>query len=125
MKKSSIIMFAIMLLAFSNFSDLFAGCRPFYESETIANAKKAIESNDVSQALKLVKPVDKKLITDAFNLAMKVRVLNSDSKELADKYFLEILDRVHQSYDRSFPWMMSGLFYVTTILFLVLYIRKK
>jgi hypothetical protein len=124
MKRNSVLLAVIILAGFTcNIKS--ARWNTFYEPEVTENAKKTIELNDVSYALKLVKPEDKKEITDAFNLMMKVKVLSPEAKVVSEKYFLETLARIHQSYDSSFPWLLSGVFFITTVLFIILYIKKK
>jgi hypothetical protein len=120
----SILLSGILLLLINN-KELQGQCSTFYESEVIENAQKTIELNDVSYALKLIKPEDKKEIQEAFDLMMKVKVLSPEAKVLSEKYFLETLARIHQSYDSSFPWMLSALFFITTLVFSILYFRKK
>ena len=125
MKKTNILLIAWILLILCNNSVISGECSIMYEPEVLENAKKAIELSDVSYALKLIKPDDKKEITEAYNLAMKVRELSPEAKVVSEKFFLETLARVHQGYDRSFPWMLSGLFFITSVLFAVLYFRKR
>lgn len=125
MKRIGFLLAATIIFALCTCETVSSGCRTFYEPEVTENARKTIELNDVSYALKLVKPDDVKEITDAFNLMMKVKVLGPEAKEVSEKYFLETLARIHQSYDSSFPWLLSGLFFLTTVVFIILYIRKK
>ncbi len=125
MKRNGVLIAAIIILSVCTGKVVSAGCSIFYEPEVTENARKTIELNDVSFALKLVKPADVKEITDAFDLMMKVKVLGPEAKEVSEKYFLETLARIHQSYDSSFPWLLSGLFFLTTVVFIILYIRKK
>jgi len=63
----------------------------------IADAKKALAQNNVNYALKWVPAANEAEIKDAFKLSMKVRGLNADAKELADKYFFDILVRIHRT----------------------------
>jgi hypothetical protein len=125
MKTKNILLIALIFLILCNNRVISGNCSIKYEPEVLENAKKTIELNDVSYALKLVKPGDKKEITDAYNLVMKVRELSPEAKVISEKFFLETLARVHQSYDRSFPWMLSGLFFITSVLFAIFYFRKK
>ena len=125
MKKKNFLLIALVFMILCNNRVISGNCSLMYEPEVLENAKKAIELNDVSYALKLIKPDDKKEITDAYNLAMNVRELSPEAKVVSEKFFLETLARVHQGYDRSFPWMLSGLFFITSVLFAILYFRKK
>jgi hypothetical protein len=66
------------------------------DGPVIADAKKAIEQNNVNHVLKWVLPDSEKEIKDVFDLIMKVRTLSPEAKELSDKYFFETLVRIHQ-----------------------------
>ena len=125
MKRKGFLSAVIILLVLCSGKGASNGCSTYYEPEVLANARKTIALNDVSYALKLIKPADKKEITDAFELMNKVKVLSPEAKEVSEKYFLETLARIHQGYDRSFPWLLSAVFFITTVLFVILYIRKK
>jgi hypothetical protein len=61
MKKNGVLQIAVILLLLCNSKVVFCHTSTLYEPEVIANAKKAIELNDVNYALKLVKPDDKKV----------------------------------------------------------------
>lgn len=74
----------------------FAHCDTM-DGPLIADAKKALAQNNVNYALKWVPASSEAEIKDAFKLAMKVRGLNADAKELSDKYFFDILVRIHRA----------------------------
>ena len=82
------------LLTTSNTS--FAHCDT-KDGPVVAAAIKAIKQNNVNYALIWVKPAYEKEIREAFRSTMKVRVLSSESKKLADSYFFETLVRVHRN----------------------------
>lgn len=63
----------------------------------IADARKAIEQNNVNYALKWVPSANEKEIKDVFDLMMKVRGFSPEAKELAEKYFFETLVRIHRA----------------------------
>jgi hypothetical protein len=63
----------------------------------IKDAQKALAQNNVNYVLKWVPAASEAEIKDAFNLVMKVRGLNADAKELSDKYFFDILVRIHRT----------------------------
>lgn len=63
----------------------------------VADAKKALAQNNVNYVLKWVPAANEAEIKDVFNLVMKVRGLNADAKELSDKYFFDILVRIHRT----------------------------
>jgi hypothetical protein len=67
------------------------------DGPVVADARKALEQNNVNYVLKWVKATDEKELKDAFELTMKVRVLSPEAKTLADNYFFETLVRVHRS----------------------------
>ncbi len=96
MKTKSILYLAVILFTAFAMKFSYAHCDTM-EGPVIADAKKAIEQNNVNYVLKWVKANEEKEVTDAFALAMKVRNLSKDAKELADKYFFETLVRVHRN----------------------------
>jgi hypothetical protein len=75
---------------------LYAHCDTM-DGPLIADAKKAIEQNNVNYALKWVPAAHEKEIKDAFDLMMKVRGFSADAKLLAETYFFETLVRIHRA----------------------------
>ena len=67
------------------------------DGPVVADARKAIEQNNVNYVLKWVQAADEKEIKEVFGLTMKVRVLSPEAETLADNYFFETLVRVHRS----------------------------
>ncbi len=67
------------------------------DGPTVGDGKKAIETNNVNYVLKWVRQESEKEIKQIFELAMKVRNLSHEAKELADKYFFENLVRIHRA----------------------------
>ena len=67
------------------------------DGPTVADARKAIEKNNVNYVLKWVQAADEKVIKEAFELTMKVRVVSPEAETLADNYFFETLVRIHRS----------------------------
>ena len=67
------------------------------EGPVVADAKKAIEQNNISYVLKWVQPDYEKEIKEAFELTMNVRVLSPEAENLADNYFFETLVRIHRN----------------------------
>jgi len=63
----------------------------------IADAVKALAQNNVNYALKWVSAANETEIRDAFNLAMKVKGLSPEAKELSEKYFFDTLVRIHRA----------------------------
>jgi hypothetical protein len=67
------------------------------DGPVVKDAKSALEQNNVSYVLKWVQPNDEKELREVFQQTLKVRKLNADAKDLADKYFFETLVRLHRS----------------------------
>jgi hypothetical protein len=63
----------------------------------IADAKRALERNDVTPALKWVRPTDEGEIREAFARTLKARNASPAAKEVADLYFFETLVRIHRA----------------------------
>lgn len=83
----------MLLVLPANF--VFAHCDTM-EGPTVADARKAIEKNNVNYVLKWVQAGDEKVIKETFGLIMKVRVLSPEALTLADNYFFETLVRIHR-----------------------------
>jgi hypothetical protein len=86
----------IFLLMFFSSNVVLAHCDTM-DGPLIADARKAIEQNNVNYVLKWVPVADEAEVTTAFNLMMKVRGLSPEAKELADKYFFDTLVRIHRA----------------------------
>lgn len=96
MNKTILFQILFMLFAFFQFTTVTAHCDT-KDGPVIADARKAIEKNNVNYVLKWVQPANENELKEAFTLTMKVRVLSDESKELADNYFFETLVRLHRS----------------------------
>jgi hypothetical protein len=92
-KLKALIIFSVLL-----FSSIltFAHCDTM-EGPLITDAKKAISMNNVNIVLKWVPAASEAEIKNAFSQIMKVRVLNDDAKDIADKYFFDTLVRIHRT----------------------------
>jgi len=92
-KLKALIIFTVLL-----FSSIltFAHCDTM-EGPLITDAKKAIRMNNVNIVLKWVPAASEAEIKNAFSQIMKVRVLNDDAKDIADKYFFDTLVRIHRT----------------------------
>lgn len=66
------------------------------DGPAVKDGLKAMDTDNVNYALKWVQPQYEKEVSDAFSLSMKVRNQNADSKELADKYFLDVMIRTRR-----------------------------
>jgi len=62
----------------------------------VPDARAALESGDLAPVLKWIMPEYEAEVSDAFQRAVEVRALGDDARELADRYFLETLIRVHR-----------------------------
>ena len=98
MKKNGFVLMAIILLLMCNYFVAFgqiceseAKADPCCVPAAIADAKKAIESNDIKYVMKWVTPKGADEIKDAFNLVMKVRGLSPEVRELSDNYSAKLL----------------------------------
>ena len=56
-----------------------------------------METDNVNYALKWVQPRYEGEVIRAFNLSMKVKDINADTRNLAEQYFFEILLRDHRA----------------------------
>jgi len=63
----------------------------------IPEAMAALEKGNITPILKWIKPEYESEVKKAFELAVQVRDKSSEAKELADKYFLETLIRIHRA----------------------------
>lgn len=94
MKKIMSIHFLIALLLTCGIS--YAHCDT-KDGPVVAAAIKAIQQKNVNYALIWIKSVHEKELREAFASTMKVRVLSSEARKLADNYFFETLVRLHRS----------------------------
>jgi len=92
---SSGSLFSLSLLILST-NVAFAHCDTM-DGPLIADAIKAMAQNNVNYALKWVPATNESEIRDAFSLVMKVKDLSSEAKELSEKYFFDILVRIHRA----------------------------
>lgn len=60
-------------------------------------AKKSLETANINFTLIWVKPENEKDIKELFEKVLKVRILSSEAKELAEMYFFETLVRLHRA----------------------------
>ncbi|ETI88157.1 MAG: DUF6448 family protein [Clostridium butyricum] len=67
------------------------------DGPTVADGKKAIESNNVNYVLKWVTPENEKEISEIFDLSMKAKDLSPEAKEISENYFFENLVRLHRT----------------------------
>lgn len=96
MNKKTLIVISALLSSFLNSQTVFAHCDTM-EGPVVKDAKKAFEANNVNHVLKWVKAENDNEVKSAFNLAMKVRPLNADARQLAENYFYNVLVRIHRA----------------------------
>lgn len=95
MKKNIFILTTAILLVLGIQNSVSAHCDTM-DGPVIADARKAIENNNVNFVLKWVRAQDEMEVKTAFNQMMSVRGLSPEAKELSEKYFFETLVRVHR-----------------------------
>ncbi len=90
-------------IIFGNFEQLglavpfvFAHCDTM-DGPVITEAKKSLETGDITPLLKWVRAEDEDLIRKTFDKALSVRKLSPEAAELADRLFFETLVRVHRA----------------------------
>jgi len=87
-----------VVLVFMMFGPLFAGAHcDTMDGPTASDGKKALESNNINYALKWILPQYEEELRTIFDKSIKVRVLSPEAKDLADRYFLENLVRIHRA----------------------------
>lgn len=67
------------------------------DGPVVADGRAALQAGTIDGALKWVGAVQEKELTEAFALAASVRGGDTKARELADKYFLETLVRLHRA----------------------------
>jgi hypothetical protein len=88
-------LFILSLLILST-NVTFAHCDTM-DGPLIADARKALGQNNVNYVLKWVSAANESEIRDAFNLVIKVKGLSPEAKELSEKYFFDIIVRIHRA----------------------------
>lgn len=67
------------------------------DGPTVADGRRALDTGNVNHARKWVDEHHEAELIGAFELASRVRGLGDDARELADRYFLETLVRLHRA----------------------------
>ena len=94
-KICALLLLAVVVCISVFVTAVFAHCDTM-SGPIIPEAKAALEKGDITPILKWVKPEYKTEVKTAFSLAVEVRDKSPEAKELADKYFLETLIRLHR-----------------------------
>lgn len=89
------IIICLLVWTFLGTMNLLAHCDTM-DGPVVADAKKAIDQNNVNYVLKWVKPEFEKEIIGTFNLVLKVRSLSNEAQQLSDKHFFETVVRLHR-----------------------------
>lgn len=85
-------------LTIATFGMLMSGAHcDTMDGPTAADGKKALESKNINYALKWILPQFEDELRAIFEQSIKVRTLSPDAKDLADRYFLENLVRIHRA----------------------------
>ena len=75
---------------------VFAHCDTM-DGPVITEAKKSLETGDITPLLKWVRAEDENIIKQTFDKALSVRKLSPEAAALADRLFFETLVRVHRA----------------------------
>lgn len=67
------------------------------DGPVVTAARKALEAGDANPVLIWVQPQDEPEVRRAFAEAVAVRKLNSQAREMADRYFFETIVRLHRA----------------------------
>ena len=83
---------------FVMFGPIMAGAHcDTMDGPTAADGKKALETNNINYALKWILPQYEDELKAIFEKSIKVRTHSPEAEELADRYFLESLVRIHRA----------------------------
>jgi hypothetical protein len=67
------------------------------DGPAVSDGRKALQTGNVNYALKWILPAGESELRPIFAKAIKVRALGPDAAEVADRYFLENLVRIHRA----------------------------
>ncbi len=90
------IMLALGLLLTVLFRMAFAHCDTM-DGPVVLDARKALAQGNVNIILKWVQPASEIELAHVFKLALKVRGLGPEARELAERYLFETLVRLHRA----------------------------
>jgi hypothetical protein len=97
MKPTKILLFVIVLLGAILYArSAYAHCDTL-DGPVAKAGERALESGNLDYALVWIKPEAEAELRAAFKQAIAVRSLNKDARDLADRYFLEALVRLHRA----------------------------
>lgn len=96
-KKIYVLVVLITFVCISAYvASVYAHCDSM-SGPVIPEAMAALENGDITPILKWIKPEYESEVKKAFELAVQVRDKGPEAKNLADKYFLETLIRIHRA----------------------------
>lgn len=96
MEKILIIFAAAFIFMLMAQKKAYAHCDTM-DGPTAKDGMKALETNNINYALKWILPEYEEELKKIFELTLKVRKLSTEAEELADRYFLENLVRIHRA----------------------------
>jgi hypothetical protein len=67
------------------------------DGPAVTDGRRALETGNVNIALKWVHQAEEEEVRDAFTRAMAVRDVSPEARDVADRYFLDVLVRVHRA----------------------------
>lgn len=77
-------------------ADTFAHCDTM-DGPVVKAAQSALKTKNVNLVLIWVSKKDEQVVKEAFRSTLRVRVLNGEARQLADKYFFETVVRLHRA----------------------------
>lgn len=95
MKNYTKVLLTILILFLTVNEKSFAHCDSI-NGPVVKASVKALETGNINYVLIWVRPEDEKELTKMFNEVNKVRILNPEAKQLADRYFFETVVRIHR-----------------------------
>jgi hypothetical protein len=96
-----VTVFTIGLILFVTFAgDIFAHCDSL-TGPIVVDARAALESGKVDAVLKWVRPSDETGTREAFAQTMAVRQEGNAARDLADRWFLETVVRLHRAMEQE------------------------
>lgn len=96
MEKILILLAATFIFILLTQKKAYAHCDTM-DGPTAQDGIKALETNNINYALKWIMPEYEEELKKIFELSLKVRKLSPEAEELADRYFLENLVRIHRA----------------------------
>ena len=90
---SALLLFAVLVLFPRRAS---AHCDT-EDGPAVVDGRKALQTGNANHALKWILPDAEAELRSIFDKAVKVRALSPDAAEVADRYFLENLVRIHRA----------------------------